>query len=123
MGQKATKESMDKVLTEAARLEVGVTRAPKSLHLPSPDKKIGKVELSPEQQNIFESTSGKLAHQILARLVASPSWDALPDLQKKKIYSNVFKDARKRGAAAALPGEKRAELAQSMADDIAEAIK
>ncbi len=123
LGQKVADESLDKVLSEAARLGIGIGKAPKSIQLPSPDKKIGKVELTPEQQNMFTSTSGQLAHQILGQLVASPIWDNLPDLRKKKIYASVFKDARKRGAAAALPGEQRAELAQGIADEIAEALK
>lgn len=123
LGQKVTQESLDKVLSEAARLGVGVAKAPKSIQLPSPDKKLGKVELTPEQQNMFTTASGQLAHQILAKLVDSKMWDTLPDLMKKKIYANVFKGARKRGAAAALPGDERAALAQDIADQLQETMQ
>ena len=123
IGQKVTQESMDKVLSEAARLGIGVARAPKNIQLPSPDKKLGKIELTPEQQNLFTTTSGQLAHQVLGQLVASSMWDNLPDLAKKRIYASVFKDARKRGAAAALPGEQRAAMAQEIADDLAEQMR
>jgi hypothetical protein len=123
MGQKTTKEAEDKVLSEAARLGVGVSKAPKSLQLPSPDRKIGKVELTPEQQNIFATESGKMAHQILTQLVASPMWDGMPDLMKKKIYAKVFLQARKAGAAAALPADQRSMLMQGIADQIEEQLK
>lgn len=122
-GQKATQESMDKVLTEAARLGIGVSKAPKNIQVPAPDKKIGKVELTPEQQNIFQSATGAMAHQIMAQLVASPSWENLPDLVKKRIFAKVFTQARKAGAAAAFPADQRIVKAQEIADEVEESLK
>jgi hypothetical protein len=123
VGQKATPESMDKVLTEAVRLGVGVSKAPKDIQLPSRDKKLGKVELTPEQQNLFTTAAGKMAHEILGRLVASPMWNELDDLQKKRVYADVFKKARQKGAITALPGDKRVEIAQDIADQLEESMK
>lgn len=116
--------SKDPVLEWAAKLGIGVPKAPKSLQLPVPlDKKLGQVELTPEQRTLFASTSGQLAHQILTKIVASAVWEPLPDLVKKNIYSKVLTQARKAGAAAALPGEDRAAFAQEMADNLIEKLK
>lgn len=124
IGQRTVDESSDKVLSEAARLGVGVAKAPKSIQLPIPlDKKLGKVELSPEQQNLFSSTTGQLAHEILTRLVNTEMWDNAPDLMKKQVYAKVFAQARKAGAAKALPGEQRAALAMEMADKLVEKLE
>jgi hypothetical protein len=119
-----TELSMDPVLSEALRLGVGVPKTPKKLQLPSPlDRKAGQVELTPEQRTLFASTSGQLAHQILTKIVGSDVWEPLPDLVKKNIYSKVLTQARKAGAAAALPGEDRAAFAQEMADNLIEKLR
>lgn len=123
IGQKATQESMDKVLTEAVRLGVGVSKAPKSIQITSPDKNLGKIELTPEQQNLFTTASGQMAHQVLAQLVTSPSWSGLSDLMKKRIYARVFTQARKVGAMAAVPGDDRIAKAQEIADELEESMK
>jgi hypothetical protein len=117
-------ESTDPVLLEAARLGIGVGKAPKTIQLPIPlDKKLGRVELTPEQKTLFSTEAGQFAHQILTQLVGTQMWANIPknaggDLLKKKIYSDVFRKARGQGAAAALPGEPRAALAQEMADQL-----
>lgn len=117
------KESMDPVLTEAVRLGVGVSKAPKNIQVSSPDKRLGQIELTPEQQNLFTSASGQMAHQILTQLVTSPSWAGLPDLMKKRIFAKVFTQARKAGAMAAVPGDERVAKAQEIADQLEESLK
>lgn len=102
--------SKDPVLSEAARLGVGVAKAPKSVELSTGglDKKLGKLELTPEQQTIFASASGELAHRILTPLVTGDNWARTPDLIKKKIYATVIMEARKAGEARAIPPEQMA---------------
>lgn len=123
IGQKTTTESQDKVLTEAVRLGVGVSKAPKNIQVPSPDKKLGQIELTPEQQNMFTTAAGKMAHNMLSQIVTSPSWPRLDDLQKKKVFARVFTAARKFGAITAVPGDARIEKAQEIADQIEESMK
>lgn len=109
----------DKVLSEAARLQIGITKAPKNLQLPSgADKAIGKVELTPEQQNMFTSESGKLAHEILTTVVGDPTWQDTPYAIKQQIFREALKQGRQIGAAKALPGEPRAAAAQAIADGL-----
>lgn len=120
----AMTESPDPVLTEAARLNIGVSKAPKKIEMQAMgDKELGAVPLSPEQQNVFSTTSGKLAHDIMTQIVTAPSWADTPDMVKKQIYSKVLAEARKSGAAAALPGDQRAAVAQSIADEISQRTK
>src|SRR6267143_445435 len=129
---KKQQESSDKVLLEAARLGVGVAKPPKNIQLPNPlDKKAGQIELTPAQRTLFASASGQFAHEILTKVVGSPIWEQLDsmygkegaDLMKKNIYSKLLRDARKAGAAAALPGEDRAAFAQEMADNLIEKLR
>lgn len=122
LGQKTVEESQDKVLSEAERLGLSVPGAPNKLHIGRATGKIGDVELTPEQQNKFIEATGKMAHQILTPLVASPAWDAMKDAAKKQIYKKVFARARKMGAVMALPGEDRAALAQGIADQFVEQL-
>ncbi len=120
---KKTDEVDDKVLTEAARLGVGIGKAPKNIELPAlGDKQLGKVELTPEQRTLFASTSGKVAHTTLGLLVNSPNWENMPDLVKKRIYANVIAESRKSGVRAALPAEQRIAKAREIADKITEQI-
>jgi len=60
------------VLSEAERLGLSIPGAPGKLHIGKLTGKIGDVPLTPEQQNKFAETAGKLAHQIMTPLVASP---------------------------------------------------
>lgn len=122
LGQRTVKESQDKVLSEAERLGLSVPGAPNKLHIGRATGKIGDVELTPEQQNKFIEATGKMAHQILTPLVASPAWDGMKDAAKKQIYKKVFARARKMGAVMALPGEDRAALAQGIADQFVEQL-
>lgn len=113
-----TKESEDKVRTEAARLGISVADTPKKTHVGRGSGKLGDVKLEPEQRDRFAEVGGKLAHQVLDEMVNAPSWDALPDLLKKRAYAKVFLQAHKAGAAAALPPELRAGIAQEISEKI-----
>lgn len=113
-------ESDDKVLSEAARLRVGVAKAPKNIEVSTAglSKQIGAVELTPEQRTLFASVSGKIAHDTLSKIVSSPSWDTVPDLIQKKIYATVITDARKMGEMQAMPASQRLTEARRAADEL-----
>lgn len=111
--------SKDKVRSEAARLGVAVAKAPDSVTLPAAgDKRIGKVALTPEQQDVFADVSGKLAHEQLSRLVNSYFWDEKPDFVKRLYYTKIFEKAREVGAAKALSAQDRAREMRRIADEI-----
>ena len=115
----ASTESTDKVRTEAARLGVGVSKAPDSVHLPAGrDKKLGKIELTPEQRDIFADKAGHTAHQILSQMVGSPSWDAMPDMVQRQAMERVFEASRKMGQAAAVPPEQIIQKAREISDEL-----
>jgi hypothetical protein len=112
-------ESTDKVRTEAARLQIGVAKAPKSIQLPRVrDRELGKIELTPEQRDIFTDVAGHAAYAELSKEVNAPDWDAKPDMDKKLTYELVFERTRKAGAAAAV-GEAQRQL---KADQVQEEI-
>lgn len=114
-----TTESKDKVRTEAARLGVAVQKAPDAIQMRAGgDRKLGKVELTPEQQQVFAKVSGTAAYQVLDSYVNSPRWDDLPDMVKKQVYDKVFERARAQGRAEAITPEQRREEAQRIADVI-----
>ncbi len=113
-------ESKDVVRTEAARLGLGVAKAPESLDLPAGhDRKLGKVKLTPEQQDVFASVSGRLAHEVMQPIVESAAWPSMPDMVKKRVYEVAFNKARKVGGAAALPAEQRQIEARRISEEIA----
>jgi hypothetical protein len=111
--------SQDKVRLEVARLGVGVSKAPDSIELPAGrDKKLGKIELTPEQRDVFAGKAGHTAYQILTQLVNSPSWDAMPDMAQRQTMEKVFEASRKIGKAAAVPPEQIAEKAAQIAREL-----
>lgn len=107
-------ESSDKVRTEAARLNVSAGDAPTKTHVGRGTGKLGSVDLTPQQRDVFSDTAGHMAHQVLTQIVNSPAWDNLPDLVQRRIYSKVFLQARRAGAAAALPPEQRGAIVQEI---------
>ena len=113
-----TTESTDKVRIEAARLNISAGDAPKKVHVGRGSGKLGDVKLEPEQRDVFADVAGHLAHDVLTSVVNSPGWDELPDLIKKRAFSKVFLQAHKAGAAAALPPELRAGIAQEISQKI-----
>lgn len=112
-------QTTDKVRSEADRLGVGVAAAPKNIQLPAANQRdIGKVELTPEQKNVFAHEGGRTAYQILDPLVNSEAWDAWPDMMKKRAYDIAIKKGREIGALKAVPIEQRLQEAQRIAEQI-----
>lgn len=114
-----TTESQDKVRLEAARLGVATAKAPAYIELPAGrDPKLGRVELTPEQRDLFASAAGKQAYQILNLVVNAPGWDNVPDLVQRNVMSKVFEDSRKAGKLAALPPEQLIQEATRIANEL-----
>jgi hypothetical protein len=114
-----TKESEDKVRSEAARLDISVSKSPKKVHVGRGTGKLGDTELTPEQRDVFADVGGHLAHDVLVKIVNAPGWDSLPDLIKKRAFAKVFLQAHRAGAAAALPPDLRTGIAQEIVEKIA----
>jgi hypothetical protein len=114
-----SKEADDKVRTEAARLGLSASDAPKKVHVGRGSGKFGDVKLDPDQRERFADVGGHLAHEILSPIVNGADWDALPDLVKKRVYAKAFLQAHRAGALAAVP----AELRESIAAEITEKIQ
>jgi hypothetical protein len=114
------KESDDPVRQWAAKLGVSVPKTPDSIELPGAvgDRKLAKVELTPQQQTEYAVTAGRRAHEWLAPLVSAPDWDRHPDMVKKLIYQKVFEDARKVARSQVLPQEQREVEARRIADEV-----
>jgi hypothetical protein len=111
--------STDKVKTEAARLGVGVSKAPDHIQLPSGhDDKIGKVPLTSDQRDIFGDKAGHMAYLVLNQLVSAPTWDNLPDLAQRNAMNTVFEHTRKFGEMAAVPPEQMQREALRIADQL-----
>jgi len=102
----------DPVRAEAARLKVGVAKAPESIELPAGhDHKLGEVALTPDQQDKFGDVAGHLAHEIMAPMVNSPMWAHAPDMIKKRAFDIVFEKARGVARATVLtPEQRQAEI-------------
>ena len=101
-------QSTDKVRTEAARLGIGASLPPKSIQLPSAGvAKGGKVELTPEQRDVFGDVAGHMAYRIMDQMVNGPTWDGMPDLVKERAFKTVFERSHELGKAAALSDEQR----------------
>jgi hypothetical protein len=66
---------------------------------------LARVDLTPEQRDIFAEQSGKMAYTILDQLVNSPGWDDMPDIIQRQTMERVFRDAREYGRAFAVPPE------------------
>ena len=111
--------SSDKVRQEVARLGVGASKAPDYIELPAgKDPKLGRVQLTPEQKDVFAAEGGKLAYQVLTRLVNSPTWDNMPDLAQRNAINRVFEVSHQYGKAKAVPPEQIAKEAQRIAAEL-----
>jgi hypothetical protein len=112
-------ESTDKVRTEAARLKVGAEAAPKSVQVPSAhDRQLGKVELTPEQRDIFGSAAGKATYDAMQPVVNSPAWDLIPDMIKKRYFEVALERGRKVGSAMAVTPEQRQQEANRVIEEV-----
>jgi hypothetical protein len=113
-----SKESADPVRAEAARLNISAGDTPKKVHVGRGSGKLGDVKLTPEQKDVFGDVAGHLAHDVLSQIVSGPGWEGLPDLVKKRAFAKVFLQAHRAGAAAALPPDLRAGIAQEITQKI-----
>ncbi len=75
----------DKVADEVVRLKIG---------LAMPTRKIGGIELTPEQYSEYVELAGVPAKQMLDRLVASPQWARIPDVQKEEMIRKTVSSFR-----------------------------
>lgn len=115
----SSEETTDKVRLEAARLGIGVARTPKSIQVKSKNHRdLGKLELTPEQRDIFAETKGKEAHKILDRYVNSPTWDFLPRDSKEKLFHHAFEIAGKRANRSAVSNEQRQEKQRQVHEEL-----
>lgn len=111
--------SQDKVRLEATRLGVGVAKAPDYIELPAGrDPKLGRVELTPEQRDVFATEAGKLAYRILSQMVNSPTWDNLPDMAQRNAMAKAFEASRAMGKAAAVPPDQLQREAERIAKEL-----
>lgn len=101
------KISDDKVRQEVARLDISVPTAPKKTHIGAGTGKIGDIDLTPEEKDVFATEGGKMAKDILTQMVNDPSWDSAPDIIQRKMIQRVFVESHKYAAFKALPLEKR----------------
>jgi len=104
---KVTIESSDKVLSEAARLEIPISSAPRSVHIGARTGKIGTVDIEDKARNEYVKAQGEFAHRIMSEVVNAPTWDERPDFLKRILYSKVLTAARRHAIMIALPPEAR----------------
>jgi hypothetical protein len=95
-----------------------VADTPKKAHVGRGTGKLGDVKLTPEQRDTFADVGGHLAHEILDQVVNAPTYDALPDLVKKRAFAKAFMQAHRHAAVAALPPELRAGIAAEITEKI-----
>lgn len=108
--------SIDKVRTEASRIGFATPDIPKSLDV-LPGKQFGtldKIRLTPEQKDVFATTSGQLAYQVLSSVVASPGWDSQPTIIQRQTYEKVFQTSRAVAMARVLAGADPAVTEQAV---------
>jgi len=108
--------STDKVRTEASRLGFATPDIPKNIDV-LPGKAFGnldKVQLTPEQRDVFAMQSGQLAYQILTGIVNGPGWDRQPAMIQRQTYEKVFKKSRDVAQMQMLSGEDPAVLQQAI---------
>ena len=110
--------SDDKVRQEAARLDISMAAAPKKTHIGKGTGKLGDVELTPQERDAFEKIGGEFAHGILQNIVNAPGYDQMPDMVKRKIFSNVLTAAHRVAAVQAMPMEKRIAYLQEITEKV-----
>jgi len=116
--------SDDKVRTEAARLGFATPEIPKKLDvLPGVKaEKLDFVELTAQQRDVFATVSGQMAYATLKPIVASPGWDAQPDIIKRQLYEKVMKESRNVATKQLLLGQEPA-VTQHAIDDVMKAFR
>ena len=89
-------QSTDKVRTEAARLHFATPEIPKSIDvIPGADfGKLDKIQLTPEQKDVFATTSGQMAYNIIQQEVMKPDWDSRSPYEQRRLFEMAFKQSR-----------------------------
>lgn len=120
-----TKVSEDAIRKDMAKLGIAPAKAPKNLTVGVGLGKLGKVELTPEQKQIYTQVSGKMIQTIMGNTIkmAGPGWENINDRIKTKIYERVFASAHKMGAIAALPPNQRTSLIIDAVEQIQEEMR
>jgi len=118
-------QSTDKVRTEAARLGIGEGKAPKTIQMPTGGigGKLGQVELTPEQRDVFGDVAGHTAYQVMQQMVESPGWDYMPDIVKEKAFKMAFERSNQAGKFAALSDEQRQKEIQRIVGEVSKKLK
>lgn len=107
--------SKDKVRAQAAAIGFAAPTLPKKVDvIPGMDVgKLDKVELTPEQRDVFASESGRMAHAALEPIVNSPAWDDIPLILRRQIYERTFAEARRFAAMKALSPSEREDAIET----------
>ena len=101
-------ESEDPVRLEAARLDLRIVKAPKSVNLPSAgQREIGKVELTDEQRDVFGTVAGQKAYEILYPMVTNPEWAGLDRITKERAFEMAIERGRHLATVTVLSPEQR----------------
>ena len=100
-------QSHDPVLSEAERLGVNLGKAPKTVSIGRGLGKLGKIDITPEQQNAYTQVGGQFSHELLTSLVTGPEWKDVPLPVKVKMFERAIEAGRRRAAAETLPPEAR----------------
>ena len=109
---------------EAARIGFATPDIPKSIDV-VPGKDFGKadkVQLTPEQRDVFASQSGQLAYATLQGIVNTPGWDTQPDIIKRQVYEKVMKRSRDMATKQLLLGQDPA-VTEKIVDEITRSMK
>lgn len=120
---KVSQAATDPVLTEAARLGIQISAAPKKIHMGTGTGKIGDVKLADEVRNAYTQAQGETFHGLMSDMVVDPSWGQLPDLMKFRIFSKVMAVSRSQAALKVLPPEAREAELQRISQDLEFALQ
>jgi hypothetical protein len=116
-----SKESQDKVKTEAMRLAVAIGDVPKSVQESGPFKPSDMTTvLSQEERNQFRGVRGEEAMKLLTPLVNSPDWERLPAFAQAQAFKDAFEYASKMATQKVLPADdqKRIQAREKIIDRI-----
>ena len=99
-----SKETEDKVKSEALRLQFAIAPAPKFLTEKGPFKEYErKVEITQAERNTFAIERGSFAMELLAPIVNDARWDQTPDFVKGKMFRMAVERASKLAEMKAVP--------------------
>jgi hypothetical protein len=77
-------------------LHFATPEIPKSLDvIPGADfGKLDKIQLTPEQKDVFATTSGQMAYNIIQQEVMKPDWDSRSPYEQRRLFEMAFKQSR-----------------------------